>query len=358
MPTPTAASRRAIKNRLVARGHAPPASAAEPGPPALAGRSGVGWAAAAQRLRRHRLRASGGRDRPGRVRRPALVRRLDRRAGRRRLRLGPDGLGGGALPPPLRRGDPLAGPLQPADRGALHDRPGDHRRGAVLPHGGDRAGPRRHAGARPRHPGDGREVVVDVHLLRRGSRRRRAGLRRRIPVRADRALAARRRDRCSSTSRSADVIHAFWMPGVQLQAGRGAGPREHVHGDPDPRGRLPGPLLRAVRPLPLPDALHRAHRAARRVRRPSAGPAGGRQRRGARAAQQSRPRSPARKSRRKQNSDRHRRPSHTDVAAAAAPHARAARRPDPEHDRPQGDRQPLLRHVVRCSSSPPERWRC
>ena len=219
-----------------------------------------------RRHRREAPRPPGGRQRPHRPDVGPLAGRLDRRAHRLRARLRRHGLRDGPVPPSQRRRGAAAGALQPADRGAVHDR-ADHRRGRLLlPH---RHVAERHAGRgqEPRPHGHRRrqQVAVGLQLPRRGRHPGRRRLRLRHPRGPGRAVAPGQRVgalRAQVARRHPLVLD----PGVLLQDGRRAGPPELLRPDPDPRGHLHRTVRRAVRALPLTHALRGPRRPARRVR--------------------------------------------------------------------------------------------
>ena len=196
----------------------------------------------------------------------------------RRHRLGPDRLRLDPLPPPQRDRDPGADALQPADRDLLHDRPDHDGDRLLLLHPG-----RPGQGAAHRHrtahdvdpdetvtvvgqqwswtfnynlgydkeakeyePADGEEVVHEGGTTAdRPDAVAGQGQERRVQP-----LLARR--------------HPLVL-GARLPVQDGRRPRvraQQLRAHPDPRGHLRGPLRRAVRRLPLADALQRQGRRA------------------------------------------------------------------------------------------------
>ena len=176
-----------------------------------------------------------------------------------------------ALPPPQRRRDPGADPLQPADRDLLHDRADHHGDRVLLPH-------RRRSRTtcsttpttgRPHHHGRRPAVVVDVQLRHRqttlatttADRRPystyvyEAGTAAYIPtlvLPVDKTVAVQpalaRRD------------PLFWVPAFLIKMDVIPGRDNHFSDHPDPRGHVRGQVRRALRRLPLADALQRQGR--------------------------------------------------------------------------------------------------
>ena len=261
----------------------------------------------------------------------------------------PDVLGDVALPPQGRRPrGPGADALQPAARDLLHDRPGRHGDRLLRAH-------RRHAErrarrrgrARPHHLRRGPAVAVDLQLRRRARGRLAQPLGGRHRVLHPDARAAGRGDHRvpAPLTRRDPRLRRARLPD---EDGRHPRPRQplphHAHRD----RRLPRQLLRALRGLPLADALQRQGRQPRGLRHLPPGPRRLRPHLG-RAAHR-RHRTPARnracrRARRSRN-DHHRSPV-DDRNHRRTPPARPADRASDHLDRPQGDRQPLPRHVVR-----------
>ena len=134
--------------------------------------------------------------------------------------------------------------------------------------------------------------------------------------------------------------------------GRRPGPGQPLRHQADPDRHLHGPVLRALRGLPLADAVHGARRQPRGLRRAP--------RRSSRtpgrpptsrcsAARTPTPRTVS--SPRESPSDCHRFPPQH--RRRRPPPAGPAGRPGPDHHRPQGDRQPLPRSRRSAGSSPP-----
>ena len=82
-----------------------------------------------------------------------------------------------------------------------------------------------------------------------------------------RTSTCRSASRCGSTCRSPDVIHSFWMPAFYHKLDVVPGPAQQLRRHPDQGGRLRRQVRRALRHLPLGDAVQRAHRQRGRVQR-------------------------------------------------------------------------------------------
>ena len=117
-------------------------------------------------------------------------------------------------------------------------------------------------------PGPGRddrrrrsEVVVDVQLQ---VGRRSRGRARRLGGRHDqpdaRPVSAGRQDRSSFNLSSPDVIHSFWIPAFYQKLDVVPGRRQQLLRHADQGGRVRRQVRRAVRHLPLGDAVQRPHR--------------------------------------------------------------------------------------------------
>ena len=265
-----------------------------------------------------------------------LAGRLGRGADHRRHRVGADLLRRDPLPPAQRRRDPGADALQPAARDLLHDRPGHHGDRLLRAH---RATPRTSSSTTTAPPDNTIEVVGQQwswtfnYGLGEPDNRRRRPLRRRfaydsyvydggtgsyiptlwLPV--------------DETTRfnlhSPDVIHDFGVPGFLMKMDVIPGRVNHYAHHADPDRRLHGQVLRALRRLPLADALQRQGRQPEdydslppgpRGRRATLRRAAARRRRGLHAGRASSP-DPWREAR----SDRHR--------VARRPPSSAPRRP-------------------------------
>ena len=190
------------------------------------------------------------------------------------------------------RADP--GALQPADRGAVHDR-ADHRgRRLLLPH---RRDAERHArGGREPRPrrspssaasGSGRSTTSTRTPPRATTSSRSA----RRPTRP--SCGCRSTSRCASILRSPDVIHSFWIPAFYFKLDVVPGRAELLRPDADPRGHVHRSLRRAVRALPLAHALQGPRRVAGGVRPAPVRAQGRRRRRRTRGRGRGRHRSPA-----------------------------------------------------------------
>ena len=194
------------------------------------------------------------------------------------------------LPPPQRVRDPDPDALQPADRDLLHDRPDhDGDRLLLLHPGHPEEGPARRPEPRRDHHGRRSAVVVDLQLqprLRHEDQQVRAGRRqgRRLRGRHHRrtpdAVAGQGQERHhqpgtrpTSSTRSGCPAFLFKMDVVPGRA-------QPLHDHPDASGHVRGQVRRALRRLPLADALQRQGRRPGGVRRPP---------RGARRAGQHRP---------------------------------------------------------------------
>ena len=178
---------------------------------------------------------------------------VDRCGDHRRLGLGPDLVG--VVPIPPTRDDVAARPgaLQPADRGALHDRADHHRRGVLLLH-------RREARTRsleerrqPRPLGSGHRaaVVVDLQLSRRG-----------VAADGEDVYDVRHAGRPAGAVAGQGPVghvqpalarrHPLLLGAVVLlQAGRHPGPRQQLLDDADREGMFAGRCAELCGALPL-----------------------------------------------------------------------------------------------------------
>ena len=204
-------------------------------------------------------RPAGAGQRPRPLHLRPVDRHLDRRRHRRRRHVGPDLLGRGPLQDQAQR-DAAAEPLQPADGDLLHDRAVHHHRRAVLLHD---PGPERGAGEDVAEP----EVTIDVVGQKWswtfnykeadnpavGSDVYEAGTINKTP---DPLPAGRQVGPVQPVlaRRHPLVLGA----GVLPEAGRHPGPEQLLRDDPDPGGHVPRQVRRAVRHLPLGDAVQRA----------------------------------------------------------------------------------------------------
>ena len=200
------------------------------------------------------------------------------RDGHRRRGVGPDLLRRDPLPPPQRDRDPGADALQPADRDLLHDRAGHDGDRLLLLH---RRHPEQGAATSTRTPtrtsrswassGRGRSTTTsaydkdnerlrvddgDGEVVHEGG------------TTADRPTLWLVKDKSVTfTLDSPDVIHSFWVPGFLFKMDVVPGRHNHFTLTPDALGHLRGPLRRAVRRLPLADAVQRQGRRPGGVRR-------------------------------------------------------------------------------------------
>ena len=182
------------------------------------------------------------------------------------------------LPPPQRDRDPGADALQPADRDLLHDR---------ADHDGDRLlllHRRRPEQGPARDDPDPDQTVTVVGQqwswtfnynlgydetakpTSRSTARRSST--RAAPPPTGPTLWLVKDQSVKFNLYSPDVIHSFWVPAFLFKMDVVPGRDNHFTLTPDPRGHLRGPLRRALRRLPLADALQRQGRRAGGVRRP------------------------------------------------------------------------------------------
>ena len=182
-----------------------------------------------------------------------------------------------ALPPPQRRRDPDADALQPADRDLLHDRAGHHGDRVLLLH---RRRPERHARRHDAEPTTpitvvGPAVVVDVQL-RQGRDALDGHARRRRTTRGTTGTARARRCTCRSTRPCRSTCTrptSSTRSGCRRSCSRWTSSRaaqNHFSVTPDREGTFDGQCCRALRRLPLADALQRQGRQPGRLRRPPA----------------------------------------------------------------------------------------
>ncbi len=222
-----------------------------------------------------RLAQPRGRHRPHRRHPRPLDGRVARRDDRRRPGLGPDRLRVREVPPPQRRRDPRADALQPADRDPLHRRAGRDGAGVLLLH--------RHRAERRARRGQARRqgrphvtvvgqqwswtfnYVKDDALD--GVDRPSTTAARRPTADAGAPGRRERRDQAPLARRDPLVLGA----GVPVQDGRRARAATTTSASPRPARALRRPLRRAVRRLPLADAVQRRGRQRRGVRRPPRG---------------------------------------------------------------------------------------
>ena len=178
--------------------------------------------------------------------------------------LGPDHLVRRRLPaPPRRDGLPGPGPVQPAARDPLHGRPADDGRRAVLLHGARRGGDRRRS-AKPDVTINvvGKQWAWDFNYVNDDQRLRgrRAGA---ADGPARRRDSSCRRSTCRSAGgsqfelTSRDVVHSFWIPAFLYKMDVIPGVRNKFQVVPHAGGDLQRQVRRALRRVPLRDALQR-----------------------------------------------------------------------------------------------------
>ena len=169
---------------------------------------------------------------------------------------------------------------------------------------------------------------------------------------------------------SRDVIHSFWVPGVPVQDGRDPGLENRFQVVPQRGGHLQGQVRRALRRVPLRDAVQRRGGLGRGVPAAHRGPAG----QARPAAREPRP-EPTLGGRSRGDPGGGRNGGANDLGSNSmttldsggqtAPSAfrsdarskGADRRQVADDDRPQGHRQPLPHHLVRRSSRRRPAWR-
>ena len=166
---------------------------------------------------------------------------------------------------------PVAAALQHPDRDPLHRRPDLHGHRPVRLHRARRGGAARHLDKQPdvtvnvvgkQWSWDFNYVEDDVHEVgTQAILTGEPGAEETIPTMY---LPVDERVEFVLTAR--DVIHSFWVPAFLQKMDMIPGRVNRFQVVADPGGHLPGQVRRAVRRLPLADALQRQGRPARRVR--------------------------------------------------------------------------------------------